>query len=287
MVRLVATALLVLAAAACGALPRPFQPVPGEVANPLVKPRESLVIRVAALDGPPPPLARLLTRSVARELGALGIAAAARDRATSRYVLAGRARANPDYPGEPFVTLIEWSLTDSAGDVIALHTQGVEGTKDRWDYGDPGMIGAVGQAAAAAIAALLGDDEALAPRTLPPPAVLVRPVLGAPGDGDIALARAIRQAIEARGVRLTEDAAKAGYAIAGTVAVDAPTGNRQNIRIVWMVSHIDGRDVGRITQENMVPAHSLDGAWGRVAAIVAAAAAEDIANTLAAAGAPR
>ena len=127
----------------------------------------------------------------------------------------------------------------------------------------------------------------LAPAALPPPAVLVRPVRGAPGDGDIALARAIRQAIEARGVRLTEDATLAGYAVAGTVAVGAPSGNRQSVRIVWLVSHIDGRDVGRVTQENQVPAHSLDGAWGRMAAIVAAAAAEDITNTLAAAGARR
>jgi hypothetical protein len=233
------------------------------------------------------PLARLLARSVAEELGALGIAAAARDHATSGYVLAGRAGVNLESPDEPFVALIEWSLTDSAGDVIALHTQGVEGAREQWDYGDPGLIGAVGKAAAASIAALLEDDEVVAPAAQSLPAVLVRPVSGAPGDGDIALAGAIRQAIEARGVRLTEDAAKAGYAVSGTVAVGAPSGNRQSVRIVWMVSRIDGRDVGRITHENRVPAHSLDGTWGRVAAIVAAAAAEDIANTLAAAGAPR
>ncbi|MDP6788054.1 MAG: hypothetical protein QF830_11620 [Rhodospirillales bacterium] len=91
----------------------------------------------------------------------------------------------------------------------------------------------------------------------------------------------------ARGVRLTDDAAKAGYAVAATVTVGAPAGNRQSVRIVWIISRIDGRDVGRVTQENKVPAHSLDGAWGRVAAIIAAAAADDIANTLAAAGAPR
>ena len=287
MVRLGAAVLLVFAAAACGALPRPFQAVPGDAANPLVEPRESLVIRVASIEGPPLPLARLLAHSVAEELGALGIAAAARDHATSGYVLTGQAGVNLENPDEPFVVLIEWSLTDTAGDVIALHTQGVEGTREQWDFGDPGLIRTVGKAAAAAIAALLEDEDVLAPGALPRPAVLVRSVRGAPGDGDNALARAIRQAIEARGVRLTEDATKAGYAIQGTITVGAPSGNRQSVRIVWVVSRIDGRDVGRITQENMVPAHSLDGAWGRVAAIIAAAAAEDIINTLAAAGAPQ
>ena len=282
-----AAALLILSAAACGDLPRPFQAAPGEAANPLVEPRESLVIRVAAVDGPPLPLARLLARSVAESLGELGIAAAARDHATSAYVLGGRAGVNLDNPDEPFIALIEWSLTDADGDVIALHTQGDDGAKEQWEYGDPRLIGAIGKAAAAAIAALLVGDEVLAPADLPLPAVMFKPVEGAPGDGDVALSRAIRQAMEARGVRLTDDTAKAGYAVAGSVAVGAPTGNRQSVRVVWTISRNDGRDVGRVTQENRVPAHSLDGAWGRVAAIIAAAAADDIANTLAAAGAPR
>ncbi len=111
-----AAALLILSAAACGDLPRPFQAAPGEAANPLVEPRESLVIRVAAVDGPPLPLARLLARSVAESLGELGIAAAARDHATSAYVLGGRAGVNLDNPDEPFIALIEWSLTDADGD---------------------------------------------------------------------------------------------------------------------------------------------------------------------------
>ena len=285
MVRLGAAALLVLAVSACGNLPRPFQAMPGDPANPLIKPRESLVIRVAAVNGPPLHLARLRARAVAQELGALGSAAAARDDATSAYVLNGRAGINLDSPDEPFFALIEWSLSDTAGDVIALHTQGVEGAREQWEYGDPGLVGAVGKAAAAVIATLVVDDEILEPTDLPRPAVLFKSVRGAPGDGDAALTRAIRQAIKARGLRLTADAAKAGYAVAGTVTVGAPSGTRQSVRIVWLVSRIDGRDVGRITQNNLVPAHSLDGAGGRVAAIIAAAAAADIANTLAAAGA--
>ena len=229
----------------------------------------------------------MLARSVAEELGALGIAAAARDHATSAYVLNGRAGVNLESPDEPFFALIEWSLTDSAGDVVALHTQGVEGAREHWECGDPALIGAVGKAAAAVIAALLMDDEVVAPTDLPQPAVLFKLVRGAPGDGDTALTRAIREAIQARGVRLTEDAGEAGFAVAGTVTVGAPSGARQSVRIVWSVSRIDGRDVGRVTQDNMVPAYSLDGPWGRVAAVIAAAAAADIANTLAAAGTPR
>ena len=98
MVRPGAAALLVLAAAACGALPRPFQAAPGEAANPLVEPRESLVIRVAAVDGPALPLARLLARSVAEELGALGIAAAA-SAAGILLEIAAVSRAGPGTVG--------------------------------------------------------------------------------------------------------------------------------------------------------------------------------------------
>ena len=275
-----AAVLLSLALAACGPLPRPFQAILGAESNPLVAPEESLVVRVEAVDGPPLPLARLLAGAVAEALGALDVAAVARDTGTSRYVLKGRAEVNRDNHLEPYMVLIDWSIVDSAGDVIGLHTQGVEGTWVEWEYGDPGLVRAVGKAAAKPIAALIVGEEAPAAPAALTAALLFGPVRGAPGDGDRSLARAMRLALKATDVRVTEHAAKATHSLRGTVSVTPPAAGRQRVRVVWTVTTAGGKEVARLTQVSAVPGGSVDGPWGRLAAEIAAAVVADIESVL-------
>ena len=280
MARVSAALLLSLALAACGPLPRPFQAAPGAESNPLVAPEESLVVRVAAVDGPPLPLARMLAGAVAEALGALNVAAVARDSGTSRYVLKGRAEVNRDHRLEPYMVLIDWTLVNSDGDVIGLHTQGVEGSWVQWEYGDPGLVRAVGRTAAKPLAALIGGDEAPAAFAAAPAALLLVPVRGAPGDGDRSLARAMRLALEATDVGMTDHAAKATHFLRGTVSVTPPAAGRQRVRVVWTVTAAGGAQVARLTQESAVPEGGVDGPWNRLSAVIAAAVAADIEKAL-------
>jgi hypothetical protein len=103
-------------------------------------------------------------------------------------------------------------------------------------------------------------------------------VTGAPGDGDIALARAFVSAFREMKDTIQTSHSDADFSVATTVQLaDGPAGSRnnpqQNIRIDWRVTDRDGKEVGVATQLHDVPAHSLDKMWGDVAMAAAEEAA--------------
>ena len=78
--------------------------------------------------------------------------------------------------------------------------------------------------------------------------------------------------------------AKAGgtaYLVAGTVKLDPPVAGQQLIAIDWAVLFPDLKEIGTIRQRNAVPAGSLDGSWGRIADLIAQAAAPEVAGLIA------
>jgi hypothetical protein len=108
------------------------------------------------------------------------------------------------------------------------------------------------------------------------PSFLIRPVRGAPGDGNQVLAQAISAALRGKDLTVTEDPRQAGYEVVGKVDVGPPVNGRQRARITWVVSTASGQEVGKAVQENVVAAGSLNGRWGRVAVLVSSAAANGI-----------
>ncbi len=108
------------------------------------------------------------------------------------------------------------------------------------------------------------------------PSFLIRPVRGAPGDGNAALTSAIKAALRSRDLTITEDPRQAGYEVIGNVNVGISVNGRQRAKISWTVNTIGGDEVGKAVQENIIAAGSLDGPWGRVSEIVSVAAADGI-----------
>ncbi len=104
------------------------------------------------------------------------------------------------------------------------------------------------------------------------PSFLIKPVKGAPGDGNKALTKAMKKALRKRDITVTEDPRQAGFVIEGHVEISPAVGGRQQAKIVWAVNTITGDEVGKAIQENAVKAGSLNGPWGRVADIVTNAA---------------
>lgn len=108
------------------------------------------------------------------------------------------------------------------------------------------------------------------------PSFLIKAVEGAPGDGNLALMRAMKAALRKRDLTVTEDPRQAGFVIQGKVQVGPAINGRQQAKIVWAVNTAGGEEVGKAVQENAVTAGSLDGSWGRLAEIVSAAAVAGI-----------
>lgn len=128
----------------------------------------------------------------------------------------------------------------------------------------------------AASAVSAGALDATAPPNGGRPIFVVRPVSGAPGDGNAALTAAIKGALRNINASLTDDPSQATHVLQGSVRVDSPFAGRQKVRIVWRVTGIEGEVTGQAVQENQVPQGSLDGAWGNTANAVANAAVSGV-----------
>ena len=108
------------------------------------------------------------------------------------------------------------------------------------------------------------------------PAFLIRPVVGAPGNGNESLTAALKSALRDRDLTISEDPRQAGFIIDGQVDLGEPVNGRQYVKISWAVNTVTGEEVGRAVQENTVVAGSLDGEWGQVAEVVSQAAVRGI-----------
>lgn len=109
----------------------------------------------------------------------------------------------------------------------------------------------------------------------------VPPVTGAPGDGQTALAEAMKRHLSQNGVKLAEGHAAGAYTVTGSVQMGAAEGGEQAITIRWFVKDPSGKSLSNaVVQRNKVPAGSLDGAWGQIADMAAGEAAKKIAELL-------
>jgi hypothetical protein len=108
------------------------------------------------------------------------------------------------------------------------------------------------------------------------PSFLIKPVQGAPGNGNEALTAALKSALRDRDLTISEDPRQAGFVIQGVVDTGDAVNGRQYVRIIWRVITVTGEEVGKAVQENTVVAGSLNGEWGHVAEAVSIAAVKGI-----------
>ncbi len=264
-------ALLLLAG--CGDLPQPFLGRPGATAMRLAQPPPS---RLAI----PLPTASLLTDSAATVWSkSLADALVAQDLPASamrpgpgdwRLILTAEVQNGAVVP--------TYTVTDPAG-----HRQGAsQGTPipaSDWAAGQPDTLKAAAESEAPKVIALLGGIEARRQMSDPhsllnrPPVLYFKGVTGAPGDGNVALARQMTTRLPSLGDLVQDTAAGADFSVAGEVKTAKGAGNTTRIEIQWIVIDDRGRERGRVVQLNEVPPGSLDTYWGEVAVVVATEAA--------------
>jgi hypothetical protein len=72
----------------------------------------------------------------------------------------------------------------------------------------------------------------------------------------------------------------AAYRVEGRVKLGAANAGQQPIKIDWVVKDPKGASLGTVTQENQIPAGSLNGKWGATAQAAATAATQGILKLL-------
>jgi len=117
--------------------------------------------------------------------------------------------------------------------------------------------------------------------------VIVSPIANAPGDGRIALTRALASLLEEADLAVEVDwetdwdanpgaLPEGAVRVGGAVSLKSDKPETQIVTLAWTVYDDRGREVGTITQSNAVPAGSLDGAWGETAYFAALGAREGV-----------
>jgi hypothetical protein len=268
--------------AACGQLPRPFQPEDKSV-NDLVQLPDGVGIKVQPLSRDAPANPQAAAEILAAALRARNLPASTRGGNGAGRVLSGQATIL-ELAGHRDELLIYWELSDSEGKRIASHAQRSELAPGAWQAGDPDTVSQVLGQGAEAIAALVQDtmEEASGPPEQAGGRLVILPMQGLPGDGAQSLAQALAAALTAASLSQAEQAAENDLLIACTVTVGPPRGYWQEIRVTWDVKRAgDGEQLGQIEQRNRVPAGSLDGPWGPAAQGIAEGAAEGIRDLVA------
>jgi hypothetical protein len=270
---------LLLCAAACQPVPHPFEDADRLPTTPALRPPDSAGIMVLPVAGAPGPAGERLAASMAAALLKADIPASTGPMHRGSYRLAATVTTEP-LAGGGLAVAIDWLLTSAAGDTVGRQSSRRETQSALWQAGDAALADALAGEAAPGLANLVFGDAPL-PSAVDP-LLAVGSVTGAPGDGSEALARAIDTALRHANIDVASAGqAKAAFVLKGRVEMSPPHDGKQQVKVRWILAGADGRELGQVSQENAVPAGSLDGSWGDVAYAVASAAAPGIADLLA------
>lgn len=284
--RFVGVVVMATAIAACGALPRPFQPSSDSSVNPLIEQGVPPDIAVNYVRGTTTPMGKLLTQSVVKELANYDIVSYAEDRGTSSFVLDGNVIGSPvsgsagaDDQGS--TRRIHWVITNRDGVIAREYDVPITGPAFDWDYGSPRIIREVGEATAHEVAKLMIGRGARSHKEGPARSgIWVKPIGDAPGDGNYSLTRAIAYTLGDHGVKVVKSPEMAEHYLKGSVRVGLPESGNQKVEVTWVVTDTEDKEIGRARQRNTVPAGTFDGRWGQTAVMISMAAVSGIKNII-------
>lgn len=270
------------------AIPQPFQGVArnNEMLQPAVSGITSVLVETPK--GLDPEFATELQRKLIRDLDDRDIGAVT-EPMDGTWVLKSRAAvvSTADDKG-PKRNVVIWRLFDPAH---ALKTEfsveysgtGVEDVVPRL----PDLARQVGDNVLAAVtpagtsvSAGLSDTVAQADTASTSDDIGIGSINGAPGDGNLALARALQAALPQRGFKVAADASKSPWRVQCVVTVQKMSAKLDKVTIVWSLLNNQSKVAGTLKQENPVPHGSLGKSWGPVAAYAAEGAADGVQQIL-------
>jgi hypothetical protein len=275
-----ALVLALLLPAACGDL-QPYRGRPGRTGARLAVP---LALRLAVAA----PTQALLTDQAAKQLAeALATALQAEEIPATATERPMPLDWHIDIVAEsaPRGVLTKFRLLDADGQEQGV-VAGQPMPPQVWTNPGPDAFNPMVAQAARAISTLLLQVEAARKQMDPvalaggPARVRFSRVVGAPGDGNTALAARMREFLSRYGYVMQEVSDGATFGLEGRVNLVAQPGAMQRVEIVWRVSRRDGEELGQVVQMNEVPAGTLNRPWGDVAYVVAEEAAGGIRQVL-------
>ncbi len=258
-----------LALSGCGDLPEPFLGNPGREGMVLRQPPDP---RLAI----PPPATALLSDGAAHMLaddlaarlqqGEVPAYAQPAERTDWRLAITAKVDGTRIVP--------RYTVLNPQGQAQGV-VAGQPVSAAAWASGDPATLQQVALQAAPGISSMLSGIQNSLMRADPnslynrAARVLVPNVTGAPGDGDVILARQMRAKLGALGPRVSGDMKRPDITVQGQVRIVPIAATQERVEIQWIIKDAKGREAGRVIQLNVIPTGTLDHYWGDVAVVVA------------------
>ncbi len=286
----------------------PFQPDAKPLPSQVADYRSAAdLIAIAPVTGLAGPISDDLANAMAAALGKRDVPVKIETGPDARalYSIAGRFQASTSGPGHP--PAISWEVRDAQGGLVGRYDQLLPIGADPMAPALRAQLlaGTGNEAAREMIKGIEGDaaipneagpieangnpsDGARAGPTRRNRSLVVTNIEGAPvNSGDVALRRAIEEALKVAKVNVVRERASDSLVLSAKVEVTAPDAATRHVKVVWSVDGADGKELGQVSQENDVPSRLLDQIWSEISTAVAENAADGIAAIVAQAGQPQ
>ena len=282
---LIASAIALLAVAACQPLPRPFQPDDKRLnAADFARlgTRGGIIVAVPALEH----------QANAERLASL-VAAALRDRdipaiaglqdLSNRYVLNGNARTETRV-GETVAISGIWRLIDPRGQDVMQFAVAQPVDQESWRNGEVATLALLADRVATEMARQFARPSP-SPQTAiatPTARVTIWSIGGLTDERSGALNTITQTALRARGITVVGADDPDALVLSGWVDRDTNGADTERIVIEWTVLRPNGEEVGIMSQSNVVAVGDFERYWNDVAPIIASAAADGLIEMLSA-----
>ncbi len=309
--RHVVTLVCLLALAACGQPPRPFEHDDSE-APVRALPQDKTELAISPPKNMPPEMAKRVAAALAVELQSYGIVAAVQPAAAPIQVNGTMSTRDADLGIE---IQIDWRV-DGAPAAVEPATSKTRTRPEDYAEANERLVSRIAQQAAPRVATLIGRPPTFLPRSpgqvaagvsvpmepdvapalaaasVPgsaptPPAqqqpqvkVLVAPVTGAPSDGNRQLYSGMRRALGSSKIVIVDAAGPDIFTVVGTVNLTAIDDQKGQLVIKWFLKDPAGKTIGDLEQSNPVPLAAAKGSWAGFGDIVATAASEGVLELL-------
>lgn len=263
--------LAALLLAGCGDLPQPFRH-DGSPEAPPPQAARAVVVVAPAGPGPGPALAAAIVRALLEA----EIPASTRPLpGDSAWTLAAESETRDG------TVRLHWRLSRGDRPPFAL-TRSLPAAA--WAAATPTLTDGLAAELVAALLPALDETPPLppAPAAAPAPArprLRLIPPAGLPGDGNAALAAAMRRHLGNSGLELVEPDAPADLVLrVQSVVTPQPGGDR--LALVWRITDARDAELGQASQQGEVPHGRLDRPWGTLADDIAAGGVEGVLGVL-------
>ncbi|MAW55571.1 MAG: hypothetical protein CMM69_09090 [Rhodospirillaceae bacterium] len=270
--------LTLVAVAACGKLPRPFEPGAKDPNNPLLTLQDSPGVVVAPIYDAPPELAAPLADGLAEFLRAQDVPATAADILNSGNLLEGWY-LQTDTPAGHTTVVIEWRLSDKTGaELLALESRVGMPTAALAKDPQPLIKRMTANVAPKVADAMIGEQTAQIDASAP--SLAIGDITGAPGDGNAALRRAFSAVLHRTEITITKSPEGAMATLDSIVQVTPHSEKEDEVRLVWTIRDSEQKTVAVLKQDNRVRKGRLAHRWGSMAFDVALALRRQIVETM-------